>query len=213
MMKLRKILPLFGLTVGILTAPLTSAVQAHVVVRPAEVLTAAFQTFTVSVPNERDEATIGVKVIIPGNLKHVFPSVKPGWDIAVKKQGQGEAASVTSINWTGNLPVGFRDDFTFSAQAPAEPTELQWKAYQTYADGKTVAWDLAKDKQPKKADGSPDFSDAGPFSVSAVVNEIRAQSAAQGDQNTLRPMLIASAALVVSLFAVFLASRKNSSKK
>jgi hypothetical protein len=66
---------------------------------------------------------------------------------------------VKELIWmNGSIPVGQRDDFVFSAQAPADESTLVWKAYQTYADGTVVAWDVASDAdQPKKADGSCAF--------------------------------------------------------
>lgn len=191
-------------------------VSAHVVVRPAEVLTASFQTFTVSVPNEKEQANTSIKLLVPADLKHVSPTIKPGWNIAVEKEGGGEAAKVTSITWSeGTIPAGFRDDFTFSAQSPANPQELQWHAYQTYADGQVVAWDLTEGKQPKKKDGSLDFSVSGPFSVTAVVakadspkgNKTSDNSKAQQGAN--RALSMAATALVLSLVAIFIATRKN----
>jgi uncharacterized protein YcnI len=189
-------------------------VSAHVVVRPAEVTTASFQTFTVSVPNEKGQPNTALKVLIPQDLKHVTPTVKPGWTVAIEKDGEGENASIKSLTWKdGSIPAGFREDFTFSAQAPASASEIQWKAYQTYADGNTVAWDLAKDKQPTKTDGSPDFSKSGPFSVTAVTAKPTAENAAtKKSQPSTRPTLLAGASLLLSLFAVYLASRKSSSK-
>jgi uncharacterized protein YcnI len=117
---------------------LTPQAFAHVVVKPNTVAAAAFQTFTTSVPNEKDNPTIGLRLIIPTGLKSISPNVKPGWTISVKKEGD----VVTEIEWTeGSIPAGQRDDFLFSAQAPAEETTLVWKAFQTYEDGEVVAWD------------------------------------------------------------------------
>jgi uncharacterized protein YcnI len=157
------------------------SVLAHVVVRPAEVGVAAFQTFTVGVPNEKDQATVGLRLVIPEGLNHVSPNVKPGWTIQTKKEASGETDGehsgeemVTEISWTGgSIPAGMRDDFLFSAQAPAEETSLVWKAYQTYQDGTVVEWDLGKgDEQPKDEEGNPDFSKKGPASLTKVVNDL-----------------------------------------
>lgn len=140
---------------------------AHVTVKPAEVGTAARQTFNVSVPNESETAeVVGVRLIIPDGLKSARPNAKPGWKIDLKKEGEGEAAKVTEIIWTstgGTVPVNLRDDFFFGAQAPADATELQWKAYETYSDGTVVAWDQA----PKEGDETNK-----PFSVTKVVKDL-----------------------------------------
>ncbi len=214
------LLLLSGLMTGIVSFSLAGTASAHVVVRPAEVLTASFQTFTVGAPNEKDVPTASVKLMIPGGLKHVLPTSKPGWQVDVEKEGSGEAAAVTSITWSGNtIPVGFREDFTFSAQVPAEALELQWKAYQTYENGDTVAWDLAQDKQPKKPDGKPDFSKSGPFSVTKVASETEAaaalkkleQTTADAESAASRSQYISVAALAVGLGGVYLATRRKRS--
>lgn len=144
-----------------------ASVFAHVTVKPAEVATAARQTFNVSVPNESDTAeVVGVRLIVPEGLKSARPNAKPGWKVELKKEGEGESAKVTEINWTttgGTIPVGLRDDFFFGAQAPAEATEMQWKAYETYSDGKIVAWDQA----PKEGDET-----IKPYSVTKVVKDL-----------------------------------------
>ena len=142
------------------------AASAHVVVKPNSVGVAAFLTFTVGVPNEKDTDTVGVRLVLPGGLAEVSPSVKPGWTIAIKKEGDGDNAKVTEINWTGgSIPAEQRDDFTFSAQVPASPTTLQWKAYQTYKDGTVVSWDQDPSSIKKGEEGTP-------FSTTAVVNDL-----------------------------------------
>jgi uncharacterized protein YcnI len=79
---------------GILLA--VSPAFAHVVVRPAQVGVGAFQTFTVGVPNEKDKATVAVRLVLPEGLGHVSPNVKPGWTIELvheeAKAMEGESA-------------------------------------------------------------------------------------------------------------------------
>ena len=139
----------------------SSSALAHVTVSPGEVLTAERQIFSVSVPNESDTAQVtGVRLVIPEGLTSVSPNVKPGWTIEVKKTGTGEEAKVTEIIWTGgSVAVGLRDDFIFKAKAPEKATELQWKAYETYSDGKVVAWD----ETPSDKEGNK------PYSVTKIV--------------------------------------------
>jgi uncharacterized protein YcnI len=113
-------------------------VSAHVVVKPNEVKVSAYQTFTMGVPNEKDTPTVELRLVIPEGMRSVMPNVKPGWTITTVKQGD----RVTEITWTGgSVPVGQRDEFLFSAQAPADASIVEWKAYQKYADGTVVAWD------------------------------------------------------------------------
>ncbi len=146
------------------------SIQAHVTVRPKEALIAAFQTFTIGVPNEKEIPTTGMRLVMPEGLNHVSPNVKPGWKIEIKKTGEGEEAKVTEVIWSGgSVPAGQRDEFLFSAQVPASPTTLQWKAYQTYSDGTVVAWDqesgeMIHDEKTNK--------ESGPFSTTTVLSDI-----------------------------------------
>ena len=71
---------------------------------------------------------------------------------------------ISSITWTGGeIGIGMRDEFTFSAKTPDEPTDLQWKAYQTYKDGTLVSWDQQSTSSEEKDDAT-----TGPFSVTKV---------------------------------------------
>ena len=140
---------------------------AHVVVRPATVGIGAYQEFTMSVPTEKDSATVGLRLMIPAVLKSVSPNVKPGWTIDIKKTGDGEDAAVTEIDWTsGNIPSGQRDDFLFQAQTPATETTLQWKAIQTYSDGSSVEWTHAPSANPEDDSAPP------PYSQTKVMNDL-----------------------------------------
>lgn len=147
-----------------------SSAFAHVVVKPNQVGVAVFQTFTVGVPNEKNNPTVAVRLVIPEGLKSVSPNVKPGWHIDIKRTGEGENSKVTEISWTGGaIPQGQRDEFLFSAQVPAEETTLVWKAYQTYEDGEVVAWD-------QKSSGGHDDG-IHPYSETKIVNDLKASSA------------------------------------
>ncbi len=203
---------------------------AHVTVKPNQVGVGAYQTFNVSVPNERDNPTTGIRLVIPANLTSVSPNVKPGWNIEIKKAGEsmkgeilntGEKApdpeSVTEIIWTGgSVPAGMRDDFFFSAKAPADEGELNWQAYQTYSDGEVVTWDLSKDAQPKNAEGKEDFSVSGPYSTTKVVNDLASspkpeteELMTQGSKETNLPLILSAIAVVISGVALGITFRKR----
>jgi uncharacterized protein YcnI len=168
--------------------------SAHVVVKPAQVGVGTFQTFTTGVPNEKDLATVAVKVLIPDGLESVSPTVKQGWKIDVAKQGTGDDTRVTEISWTeGSIPTGQRDDFTFSARVPANETQLNWKAYQTYSDGSVVAWD-----------GSGGGT---PYSTTAVLNDL-ADSGTKGSAESGVALYISILALVISGISALLYLRK-----
>lgn len=172
---------------------------AHVVVKPAEVGVAQFQTFTIGVPNEKDNPTVAVRLVVPEGLKHVSPNVKPGWTIQVKKEGEGEDARVTEISWTGgSIPAGQRDDFLFSAQSPGSETTLAWKAYQTYQSGDVIAWD-----QTPSAGGhsDKDTEPSTPYSETKVSDDVSSGHSETETNNTplylsLLAVLIATAALL-----------------
>lgn len=141
---------------------------AHVIVTPNQIGVAAETIFSVSVPNEKDVAVTQVKLLIPGGVTDVTPTAKEGWTILTTFDGDHNISSVT---WSGTIPVGERQDFSFSAQAPGQTTELDWKAYQTYADGSIVHWD-------QKPAGSDDATgDSGPYSVTKVINDLTAPKA------------------------------------
>lgn len=174
---------------------ITTSASAHVTVKPAEVAPAAFQTFTTSVPNEKDQPTTGVRLVIPEGLKHVSPTVKPGWTINMTRTGDDEDATVTEIVWSGgSIGMGLRDEFTFSAQVPAQETTLAWKAYQTYQDGTIVAWD-----QEPSGDGHGEGAKT-PYSATKVTAESDTAETPSQEQSNSR----ADIALGLSILALVL---------
>lgn len=188
----------------VLIFPLISS--AHVVVTPAEAPAASYKTFNMSVPSERQSATISMRLLVPAGLTSVRPSVKPGWNVNVKKEMQGTITVVTEIVWTGgSIPAEMRDDFTFSAKTP-ESGPLVWKAYQTYADGKLVTWDAAP-----VAGGHNHESVEGPYSQTvitpAVSHDDHGVHGAMGDEHAnpvhaLYGMIPTIAALAFALIAL-----------
>jgi len=204
---------LLGFSIVTLTVGLASTSFAHVVVKPAEVVTAGFQTFTVGVPNEKDIPTTSIKLVIPDGLRYVSPTQKTGWQIVTEKSGDGENTSIRSITWSGNeVGVGLRDDFTFSAQVPDKVTELQWKAYQTYSDGTVVSWDRAGEGGHDKGDNN-----SGPFSVTKIVSQTSQdqaiqktdQAAADAKIAAERSLYVGIAALILSVVGIFLGTRRK----
>lgn len=189
---------------------------AHVVVKPAEVGVGKFQTFTMGVPVEKDIPTTGLRLVLPEGLNYVSPNVKPGWTINVKKDGAGEEAKVTEISWTGgSIPAGFRDEFMFSAQVPAEAGPLNWKAYQTYSDGEVVSWDQDPNApKPSMAPGGDDDGGMTPYSVTKVINDLKESSDSKQimsdnkEQSNL-PLLLSVVAVILSGFSLALALRKK----
>ncbi len=189
-------------SLAILLVP--AAAFAHVTVKPAQVAPAAFQTFTTGVPNEKEIPVTGLRLVIPDGLKHVSPNVKPGWQVNVTKTGTGEDAKVTEISWTGGtIPAGQRDDFLFSAQAPASDTTLVWKAYQTYQDGTVAAWDQ------KPGDSHSEGST--PYSETKVSEDKAATDAAPAtnDENESRANVAVALSVVALVSALAIPTLKR----
>lgn len=192
--------------IGALTAVFTLAVPGialgHVVVKPNEALTGAYQTFTTSVPNEKDIPTTGVRLLIPDSIESVTPTVKPGWKITTKKSGE----KTTEISWTGGtVPTGQRDDFTFSAHLPSTEGDINWKAYQTYQDGTVVAWDQV----PSDDGHSSEDESKGPYSVTAIKNSATNETTETQENSSNQVLYVISiAALGLSVLALAKTAKK-----
>ena len=184
---------------AILLTPVLAS--AHVIVTPGQANVADELTFNVSVPNERQTPVTNIKLDIPSGVSEVTPTVKDGWTIQTTTAKEGNDTDVTSIIWTdGSIPVGQREDFGFSAQVPAKATQLDWKAYQTYADGTVVHWD-------QKPAGSDDaMGNAGPYSVTKVVNDLSSPAPSASSSNT--PALVISLVALVIAFGGILFRKK-----
>lgn len=209
-----KKLPLTLLAALGLVLASSSSAFAHVTVKPGEVSTATYQTFTVNVPNEKEIPTVSVKVLIPKGVSSVTPTKKVGWNVSAEKAD----GAVASIAWSGGeIGDGLRDEFSFSAKTPEKTGELKWKAYQTYADGTVVSWDQEEAENGHHGESQT----SGPLSVTNVVAETAANADSTGvktgsDEAILnaqtvadRALYVAIAAVVVALIAVFFATRKK----
>lgn len=179
---------------------LPAVALAHVIVTPGKVGIGQEIVFNISVPNERASAVTSLRLVIPQGVSEVVPTALSGWQIATT------GTDVMAITWTGSIPVGQREDFSFGAQAPANATQLDWKAYQTYADGTVVHWD-------QKPTGSDDASgNAGPYSVTSVVDDLTNTTApsTSSDGRASLTLSLSVAALVLSLGGLFMRRKPRS---
>lgn len=195
-------LVVLALVLGIFTSISTGYASAHVVVKPGEALTGTYETFTVSVPNEKDVPVTALRLVIPNGVESVTPTVKQGWEIQTKKAGD----KVTEITWTGGtIDAGLRDEFSFSAQAPAKAGDVVWKAYQTYQDGVVVSWD-----QKPATDHSQESEDEteGPYSTTKITNDIITTTTTE-DSNAVGAYAIAGAAFALALIAFVRSVKQN----
>ncbi len=168
--------------------------SAHVIVTPSQTTVGSELTFNISVPNEREVGVSSVKLDIPTGVSEVIPTVKPGWTIQTTTDGSTKDPEVAAITWSdGTIPVGQREDFSFSAQVPAKATNVDWKAYQTYADGTVVHWD----QTPAGSDDAT--GNAGPYSVTKVVNDLTTTPIKTTTLNTTLPLVLSLIAIVLSL--------------
>ena len=187
-----------AVTIGVFALFLPASAYAHVTVKPTEVLSGEYQTFTTSVPNEKDVALTAIRLVIPRDVKSVTPTVKQGWEIDTKKTGE----DITEINWSGGtIAAGLRDEFTFSAKVPANKEEIVWKAYQTYQDGSIVAWD-----QKPTEDHSHAITDEtkGPYSVTTVSDEAVAakEGSSESDLSSMAAFVLSGVAIILSVIAI-----------
>jgi uncharacterized protein YcnI len=210
---MKQLVFLFSLLFSILFS--TSSAFAHVVVKPSEAAPSSYQTFVVAVPNEKDIATIKVRLVIPDGVESVKPTQKIGWQANLKKEGE----IVKEIEWaSGVIPKDFRDEFSFSAKTPAKEGDLVWKAYQTYQDGTEVPWDqVTNEKHSEKSDHkNSGEKKENPASVTKVSEEAGGESEEEHEKeiSTINTQLMALWGIVILSLVVGIAgfTIKNQSK-
>jgi uncharacterized protein YcnI len=134
---LRKILLKVAALSSLLTLAVAGTSWAHVTVAPEEVAAEDYETLTVTVPTEKEVPTTEIRVEVPDGFTVSGVQPVPGWDYEFEEDG----GLITSVTWSGG-EIGQREfqQFLISAQAPEEPGEYLWRAFQTYEDGSTVEW-------------------------------------------------------------------------
>ncbi len=134
---MRNYLPRVALLGALLTLAVSTPAWAHVVVSPEEAAAGDYVTLTVSVPTEKEVPTTEIRVEVPEGFVLSGVQPVPGWDYAFEE----DRGLVTAVTWSGGdiRPREFQQ-FLLQAQAPEEPGEYPWKAFQTYEDGSIVKW-------------------------------------------------------------------------
>lgn len=180
-----------------------SLALAHVIVTPSQAGIGKELVFNVSVPNERQVSVSSVKLLIPNGVTNVIPTMLSSWNITTSTNNNSSNPEVTSILWTGNIPVGQREDFSFSAQVPGQPGQLYWKAFQTYADGTVVHWD----QTPTGSDDA--VGTAGPYSVTQVVNDLSTNTTNSNyGPTTILALVLSAAALIISIGSILMRKKR-----
>ena len=110
---------------------------AHVVVSPEKVTAGDYETLTVSVPTEKEIPTTKIRVGVPEGFLLSGVQPVPGWEHTFQEDG----GVVRAVTFSGGeiRPREFQQ-FLVQAQAPEEPGEYAWKAFQTYEDGSVMEW-------------------------------------------------------------------------
>lgn len=189
------------LLAAVLFLGIASVASAHSTVSPSQTATSKYETFTLSLPTERDVPTTKVALEIPASLDHVTPFVKPGWQLNIIKDADGK---VTRIEWTGGtVPAGQKDVFPFTARTADTEGTLIWKAYQTYQNGEVVAWDQTR---AEAGHGDTHAEVANPYSITQV--SASAGATAPEDKDVNLPAILSVIGFVLALCA-FNSTRKN----
>lgn len=138
---------------AVLVAVFAGPASAHVTI-PEPGTKGGFSIVTLSVPNERDDAsTTKVEVQLPKDAPLAFVSVqpKPGWEVAtttrkldepIEAFGESYDEVIDTVTWSGGeIEPGQFDTFSLSVgPLPTDVDHLAFPAIQTYSSGEEVSW-------------------------------------------------------------------------
>lgn len=183
-------------------------IYAHVTVLPKETTQGVYEKFTVRVPTEKDIPTIKVEVKFPAAVSISRFEPMPGWKYDISKDASG---AITGVVWTAlgeGLAATEFGEFDMQGKVADNAKDLSWKAYQTYKDGSVVEWTGAPDsekpasvtKVKPKAAGSPADSHG-----NTAADTSPTAAAKEGVEYTRLPLVLSSAALIVSILSLGLA--------
>ncbi|WP_288481833.1 DUF1775 domain-containing protein [uncultured Deinococcus sp.] len=138
----------FNTLMTLSAALLLSFAAAHATVRTETGLTESkagvSETYRLNVPTEKEIPTTAVRLVVPAGVTITRFQVLPGFTRSVVKNADG---LITEVTWRGRVAPQEYARFFFQARNPAQPGEVVWKVYQTYADGSVVAWDDTNPEQ------------------------------------------------------------------
>jgi uncharacterized protein YcnI len=220
--------------IGLAILALPAVAQAHVTVQPGTAKGGGFSVVAFRVPNERDDAsTTQLRVSLPQDqpIGSVQTTPVPGWKITTKTRhlakpiemfGEQLDTVVSEVTWTataGGIPPGQFQDFALSLGELPESGELVFNSLQTYSDGEKVNWnELSADPSVEPEHAAPvltltpagaEQGSAGTDNGSKAGSDGQVKSAAQNDNgsDSVLPLVLSGAALLLSLVAVLLAWR------
>lgn len=138
----------FNTLMTLSAALLLSFAAAHATVRTETGLTESkagvSETYRLNVPTEKEIPTTAVRLVVLAGVTITRFQVLPGFTRSVVKNADG---LITEVTWRGRVAPQEYARFFFQARNPAQPGEVAWKVYQTYADGSVVAWDDTNPEQ------------------------------------------------------------------
>jgi len=162
---------------------------AHAVVFPKMSNPGAYERYLLRVPNERNVATTRVEIRFPLDVKVISFADVQGWQIEIQRDS---ASRIVGAVWTGSLAPERFVEFPFVAVNPKTPAQIQWPAFQTYADGQRVEWTGAEDSKS-------------PASVTTIAAGLTGAPASPS--NT--PFALACAAFGIAILSLGLALRRR----
>jgi uncharacterized protein YcnI len=119
----------------------STGASAHVTVKPTTSTTNTWETYTVTVPVEKDVATTKVTVQIPNGVQFELTRSMPEWTTKINKDEKNQ--QVSTITWEAKkdgIQPGEFEKFEFIAKNPGKAATIAWNAIQYYSDGTSVSW-------------------------------------------------------------------------
>jgi uncharacterized protein YcnI len=216
---------------AVLVVLLCSPASAHITVHPNTLPAGSSDVeLTFRVPNERANAnTVTVQVFFPTTLPLLTVDTLPvpGWTATVHSQNlstpvqtdDGPVSQIVSdVTWTatgGGIAPGQYQDFDIAAgSVPDKPTQLIFKALQTYSSGEIVRWiEVPVAGQPEPDTPAPVLT-LTPASSSTVSTATQASSAPSSSSSTSDALAIVALVLAVvnSVGLVILVVRSRRSR-
>lgn len=198
-------------TLVLSTIAFAGTASAHVVVYPQEATQGSYEKFTVRVPSEKDIPTTKVKIEIPKDVGVSRFEPIEGWKYDIQKDSSG---LITSVTWTATgagLSSTEFGEFNMQGKVGDNAKKIVWKAYQTYKDGSTVAWEGPADAETPasittvvKGNGTVEDSHTSATNQNTAGNE-----ATNNDSNSTLPTTLSIIALVLGVISLLLSLRRN----
>ncbi|MCO7124352.1 YcnI family protein [Sporolactobacillus shoreicorticis] len=180
--------------------------SAHVTVKPLQAVAGTSETYTVTVPTEKEIPTTKIVLQIPTHVTFYSYQPVPGWTAKAVKNSKERVQTVTWTATGAGIAPGAFQQFEFRALNPEKTGSITWNAYQTYKDGSIVEWTGKEDAET-------------PHAITKVVKSTAETDTKKSKPNanqTLSVITLVSslAALVFSVLALIVAlNRKRENRE